>query len=151
MKTHKICPSCKKLLLRQEHFGTMKTKSGVFNRAYCFDCERVKNNLFLNEKRKDLKFKAKRNLGSYTCNLKKKYGFSIEEYNLLLKKQKDKCAICGSKKNKIANRSRLEVDHCHKTGKIRGLLCSSCNRSLGLLGENVRILKRAIIYLSKPK
>lgn len=84
---------------------------------------------------------------------KKKYGISIKEYNEILKTQDDKCAICNRSQidNNIHNLTRkptfLPVDHCHKTGKIRGLLCGNCNVALGLFQDNPEILLKAITYL----
>ena len=85
--------------------------------------------------------------------LKKTYGISLDEYNELLSKQKGKCAICGVNNNgKYRNKPRaFAVDHCHITGKIRGLLCSDCNTGIGLLKDNVNILQYAIKYLNKTK
>lgn len=75
--------------------------------------------------------------------LKHKYGMSLEEYDTLLIKQESKCAICGDKEKLLA------IDHCHKTGKIRGLLCHLCNRAIGMMKDDTLILERAITYLKK--
>jgi hypothetical protein len=69
------------------------------------------------------------------------YGLSKTEYDNLLKNQDGKCAICG----KLSLRS-LDVDHCHKTGKVRGLLCNPCNVRLAIL-ENSGFVDRAKLYL----
>jgi uncharacterized protein YlaI len=61
-------------------------------------------------------------------------------------KQKGCCAICG-KHQTILNKT-LNVDHCHKTGKIRGLLCTNCNHGLGKFYDNAEVLKVAINYLN---
>lgn len=74
---------------------------------------------------------------------KKDFGITIEDYDKMFKKQKGLCAICGLPENKI----RLSVDHCHDTGEVRGLLCGSCNRGLGLFRDNCELLKKAINYL----
>lgn len=80
--------------------------------------------------------------------LQRKYGITLEQYNILLVKQNSNCAICGINQ---ANLSRaLAVDHCHTTGKIRGLLCSNCNTGLGLFDDNVGNLTAAIQYLATP-
>ena len=65
------------------------------------------------------------------------------DYDRLLEKQDGKCAICNN------SDKRLCLDHNHSTGKIRGLLCTRCNRGIGLLGDNVETLKNAIEYLQK--
>jgi hypothetical protein len=76
--------------------------------------------------------------------LKWKYGLTLDQYDELFTQQGDKCVICGGV-NK--NGKRLFVDHDHKTGKIRGLLCSQCNTMFGMAGDNPQILANAIEYL----
>ncbi len=69
----------------------------------------------------------------------------------MLKKQDGKCAICKKVEtsvNKKTNKFKdLSVDHCHKTGKIRGLLCSRCNSGLGFFKDDLEIIKNAGLYL----
>ena len=55
------------------------------------------------------------------------------------------CDICGAKEPR--SRHRLCIDHDHKTGQVRGVLCSTCNRVLGMIKENVDVLNRMVIYL----
>jgi len=77
-----------------------------------------------------------------------KYGITIEEYDNLLTKQKGKCAVCQCKpKHKCKQQSYLCIDHCHKTGKVRGLLCQVCNKALGMLKDDPQLLKTALNYL----
>jgi hypothetical protein len=79
--------------------------------------------------------------------LKRKYGITIEGYNLILKEQNFSCAICKS--GKPGGMGSFPVDHDHKTGKIRGLLCNQCNFGLGAFKDNEDILLKAINYLRK--
>lgn len=78
-------------------------------------------------------------------NYKRTYGISLEEYNDLLLGQNDCCALCG--RHKSFQKRPLSVDHCHETGVVRGLLCLGCNAGLGMLGDNIEGLERAISYL----
>lgn len=80
-------------------------------------------------------------------NLEKKFGLTPDEYHGLLDSQDGKCAICQT-----APRNRnLAVDHDHKTGQIRGLLCTMCNHQmLGGAKDDVEILRRAVAYLDTP-
>ncbi len=78
--------------------------------------------------------------------LRKKYGITLEVFKEMLRTQGDGCVIC-SKPQTEGPRGRLCVDHDHKTNKIRGLLCHSCNRGVGLLQDNSEILLRAVDYL----
>ncbi len=80
------------------------------------------------------------------CNLKKKYDLTPEEYEAMLEKQGGVCAICKSEE-RSGNRVRLAVDHNHKTGKVRGLLCSGCNTALGQFNEDLPRMKAALAYL----
>lgn len=81
--------------------------------------------------------------------LLRKYEMTLEEYNTLLFKQEYCCAICAKHESKI--KKRLHVDHCHTTGRIRGLLCSLCNTAIGALQDSENILSKAIEYLKRGK
>lgn len=76
---------------------------------------------------------------------KSKYGITLEEYNKLLTSQNNACAICKSSGDECGR--ALAIDHDHLTGKIRGLLCSKCNISLGNINDNIEILETMIQYL----
>lgn len=83
--------------------------------------------------------------------LKIKFGITLIEYNNMLSKQKNVCAICLKEEIAMDPRTKkiknLAVDHCHRTSKIRGLLCQSCNHLLGRAKDEIRILNAAIEYL----
>ena len=86
--------------------------------------------------------------------LKQNYGVGIEDYDVLWLRQNGVCAICNQpdvSKNSSGNTKTLSVDHCHVTGKVRGLLCHSCNATLGYAKDNISILENAITYLRKSK
>lgn len=85
--------------------------------------------------------------------LRVRYDLTPEEYESLYISQDGKCMIC-QKPEKISSkksgtRHSLSVDHDHQTGTIRGLLCGSCNRALGLFQDNPEILIRAATYLAR--
>lgn len=73
----------------------------------------------------------------------RKYGITPDDYLKLLEKQGHACAICGG----VEKDSRLYVDHCHSTEKIRGLLCSPCNLAIGLFRDNTITMANALDYL----
>lgn len=85
--------------------------------------------------------------GDYNRYLRlyRKYNMTIDDYNQMFDNQEGKCKICGT--HKLELKRRLSVDHCHKTGKIRGLLCSNCNHGLGSFKDSVSFLENAINYL----
>lgn len=78
-----------------------------------------------------------------------KYGLTPEAYEDLLKLQNGVCAICDKEENMSNQYSkrRLVVDHCHTTGRIRGLLCGRCNAAIGLMFEDITFLQKAVKYL----
>jgi hypothetical protein len=77
-------------------------------------------------------------------SLKKSFGISVEEYDSMFKSQGGVCKICNS----LNGKRRLNVDHCHSTGKIRGLLCGNCNLGLGNFKDSPMVLAAAMAYLS---
>ncbi len=78
---------------------------------------------------------------------------SEKDYREMMEKQNGVCAICGrlesTHKRGRVNPDRLSVDHCHKTGKVRGLLCGRCNRAIGLLRDNPALCRAAATYLER--
>jgi hypothetical protein len=82
------------------------------------------------------------------ANLKRKYGIGQEDYEKKLHEQNECCEICKRHISELKQK-KLCVDHNHKTGIVRGLLCPSCNRLIGVSIEKTEILKSAIKYLDK--
>jgi len=77
--------------------------------------------------------------------LKRNFNITLEIYNKFLEEQNYCCKICLKNNNEF--KQALSVDHCHKTGKIRGLLCYNCNRGIGLLQDDFKICMKAAEYL----
>lgn len=75
--------------------------------------------------------------------LMRKYGLSLARFNEMIESQRNVCAICLTKQEKLV------VDHCHLSKKVRGLLCSMCNSGIGFFKDNPVILQSAINYLKK--
>ena len=111
----------------------------------CFICKREYNNKWRKKKLK------KEPIFDMRKDLKTNHSLSIEQYNEMLKSQNRVCAICGKEELIFDDRTkkfrRLAVDHNHKTGKIRGLLCSLCNRGLGFFYDDINLFKKVIKYL----
>lgn len=89
---------------------------------------------------------------AWSAHLKRKYGMTGEEYDSLLLSQNYACRICraietdrGWRQRK--QRASLFVDHCHTTGRVRGLLCHQCNAGLGMFRDSPELLATAISYL----
>lgn len=85
----------------------------------------------------------------YGSEIKRHYGCTLEQYNAMLIAQQGKCAICDTLHNPAVKKGRLYVDHCHKTKKIRALLCSACNCMLGYAKDDTRIMLEAVAYLKR--
>lgn len=85
-------------------------------------------------------------LAHYKFLIKKKYGITWDQYQSLLTSQNGLCAICNKGESP---KRRLAIDHCHKTNRVRGLLCIKCNRALGYLCDDPAIVRSALEYLLK--
>jgi len=79
--------------------------------------------------------------------LRKKFNMTLEEWFDLMELQQHRCAICGQHDDE--HWQALHVDHNHKTGQIRGLLCNKCNRGLGFFNDDPDLLKKGLEYLVK--
>jgi len=113
-----------------------RTKPG-YRRPTCKSCVN-KESIAWSKANKD-KVKEHRRKGK----LKQKYGISLEQFEEMKNKQNNKCAICNEKHI----RRPLNVDHCHATGKVRGLLCDKCNMALGLLKDSKQLIESLKRYL----
>ena len=85
-------------------------------------------------------------------HLKRRYNITPQEYETKLASQDYKCAVCGkdASDNKRGGKlDPLHVDHCHKSGNLRDLLCYSCNSGLGQFKDSIETLQKAIDYLHK--
>jgi len=80
--------------------------------------------------------------------LRQKYGIQIGEYDRLMEMQQGRCGICLAEESvgRDGKVTRLCVDHCHKTGGVRGLLCSRCNAAIGLLQDDPKLIHKAAIW-----
>lgn len=126
----KLCTKCSEIR-PFEYFGKhSRSKDGY--QCWCKDCRSLyqKNNA------------AKRQLLNKNNHLLRKYGKSLVEVQNLLEDQNGLCAVCSKDIS-----SDHHVDHNHETGTIRGLLCGSCNRALGLFKDSPNVLNNAYQYL----
>ena len=139
----KVCTVCKRPKGLYAFYKDKQKKDG--HRPRCKDCENpALKDYILSPKGKESRLRARRKYA-----LIKKYGITPEEYDVLLQQQEYKCAICGVAEsvNTVTTIWPLCVDHCHETGKVRGLLCRACNVGIGSFGDSVEQLQKAIQYL----
>lgn len=124
-----------------------KYPQGYFKDKPCKDCGKIFKPIAPSEKYCSDNCKDR---GLHSNYLKNNYGIEAKDYERMLEEQDHKCKICKGTgfKMKEEHTLLLMVDHCHTTGRVRGLLCHNCNRALGLLKDNVEALKNAIEYLN---
>lgn len=139
MKT-KVCKTCK-IEKPYEQFPNGKVYAEG-KRPHCLDCRRKyeRESYHKNKHKKPYVYEEDKNI-----KLKKAYGISYQEYLTMLDAQQNCCAICGEHKDNFSR--AFAVDHCHDTGKVRGLLCGNCNTGIGNLRDDIGLLERAIEYL----
>lgn len=86
----------------------------------------------------------------WVSELRQRYGLTLDGYQEILKRQNGVCAICeGQPNGPGADKGRFHVDHCHRTGKVRGLLCGKCNTAIGLLDDDAKRAMRVARYIEE--
>jgi hypothetical protein len=138
----KTCTVCKEVCGYTYFYRSTKSKDG-----YGYRCKTCDNKTRLKYRANN---KEKAAESDRRKRLKWLYGLTLEEYADRLEEQGNCCAICKTTESGVGGERRdwnWAVDHCHDTGKVRGLLCSSCNRGLGMLGDTEEALQRALDYL----
>lgn len=139
----KLCPLCNKEKPLTDFYKDNNVKSCTG--PICKICDKIK----YKESRKINRKNNKKQIQNKA--LQTLYGITLSDYNRMFEEQSGVCAICGKEeiqKNQFGT-IRLSVDHDHQTGKVRGLLCSKCNRAIGLLNDDFKILNKAAKYLKK--
>lgn len=134
------CKKCKSLI-RKSKYTKKIPQPTIDGTRWCTHCKKFKN---VEE------FYRDRTICQNCLKIhyrRKTYGITEEEFNSMLETQNMECAICGGIRK--IKEDTLCVDHCHKTNKVRGLLCNHCNTALGKFEDNIELLSRAIIYLNK--
>lgn len=139
MLPERECKVCKIKFTPRNHTqvycGFLKYKTG------CGYKEQLKKN---KERSKERKYIYKKISRDYYLQVT--YGVTEQWYLDTLEKQSYCCYICEKPRNDKTQKY-LCVDHCHTTGKVRGLLCTACNQALGNFKDNIKFLKKAIEYL----
>lgn len=154
MEKTKQCSICKEIKpLSQFSF---KVNIGRYN-CYCKPCcsEKAKQwkrdnpNYFKERVKNDpeyyRKYRQKYGQAKKSRSLLRKYGISIRGYNDLFDLQEGKCAVCGTHQSVLSG--KLVIDHDHTTGKLRGLLCTTCNTAIGMLKDNPQLAISLANYL----
>jgi hypothetical protein len=133
----KYCPRCKQTKKLSEF-----RKNGI-KHTYCRLCQNEYNQEWYKKNRERGKIWRKNG------HLRRSYGITLNDYNVLLEAQNNVCAICfgtfsGTNQH---GAKKLAVDHCHDTGIVRGLLCENCNRGIGMFKHKQNLLESALKYI----
>lgn len=143
----KICSSCNTIKPLSDFYKESRVKDGRARR--CKKCHgkatrhyRLKNPEVY--QKASLKYWHSLQVDRKKSKTLSRYGLSLDQYKAMIKAQDGVCAIC---KKECSSGLGLSVDHCHETGKIRGLLCKKCNSALGMLNDNIANFEAAILYL----
>lgn len=147
-KKSKRCSKCRKIKRLSEFYKDKYKKSG--HASACKVCKsdsfkswQQKNKGYCNTVHKDW---VKNNPKLFRAGqYKTRYGITLDDYNKMFQEQNGCCAICGIHQSEL--KKKLHVDHSHKSGKVRGLLCGKCNLALGLLNDDIVVLSTAVRYL----
>jgi hypothetical protein len=105
----------------------------------CIECNHTRTS----ELRQDPAVSKRLSERGYFSKIKCQFGLDRDTYSQMLSGQEGKCAIC----RQLPSKKKLSVDHCHATGRVRGLLCTTCNSLLGRCKDNPQILRLAVEYL----
>jgi len=131
----KQCNKCKEFKELTEFYKDKSRKDGL--QCYCNSCKRICQ-----------KENPQDPIKCRSDYLKKTYKISLIDYDNILISQNNVCAICGETPDIKRN---LDIDHCHETGKVRGILCHHCNKALGHFKDDSDIILKAYNYLIKNK
>lgn len=146
-KTCNACGATKPLEMFSLSSSSGKRSPKPIYRSSCKTCQAAQAMEWFHNNR------ARADANAWRNNLQKLYGLTPEDYQKMLAAQGGVCAICGkdepTEHGRTGTKFRLGVDHCHDSGRVRGLLCQRCNRAIGLLDDDPALLQRAITYLSK--
>jgi len=129
-RTHWRCFACKQVKESADFHVSKESRAG---RTYrCKDCTA------------SLSASADGVRSRKAAFVKLRYGISLEEYESHLLAVEGTCPCCGK-----SGRKKMVMDHCHVTGEIRGVICSACNSGIGLLGDDIEGLRKAVAYLER--
>ena len=141
----KRCGKCKQHLPVNQFSKTTQTKDKLY--CYCKACTSEAARLAHSRLKADPVRYAAYLAKERDRHLKRKFGISSTDYDSMLASQGGGCAICGA--TECSSGAALAVDHCHRTGKVRGILCRDCNTTLGKFNDDRNRFLKAIDYLDR--
>lgn len=129
-------------------------KDRATHRRNCKACDTLRHKEWRGKNRERLRaydntrYRAKQD--RWAAHILRKYNLTPDDYKRMLEHQYGQCAICKTEEPG-GNSKRFHIDHDHKTGNVRGLLCSRCNKMIGIAGDDLSVLRGAIEYLVAPQ
>lgn len=130
-----MCPDCKVVKPRDDYYKNRASSSGY--QSYCKECSKARCTKWQRSKGRVDYMKL--------YHIKRAYGLSFEEYDAMVERQNGACAICHEKPKSF------HTDHCHDTGRVRGLLCAKCNLGISHFDGKPDWLAGALKYLGQPQ
>ena len=158
MKSKK-CSKCGEVKLENEFYAAKPSKS----KSWCKECEKFyQKEMYKNHPEKRLerakkwreKYRDKHNakrkenrMQIYITESARKYG--IDKAQAAALAETTKCECCGIAFENLSMLKKRNIDHCHKSGKVRGAICSRCNTVLGLIEDDATIAEKIIVYIAR--
>lgn len=140
----KTCTRCKTKKSLADFYKQTSSKDGKMSRCKKCCAEYNKEWAAKNPERAKERWRiAEKKSRNNPARRARKFGITVDELNIWL--SVDNCQICG---NQFKSGQNKHIDHCHVTGKVRGVLCTNCNTGIGNLRDSAELLKKAIQYLN---
>jgi hypothetical protein len=146
---HPRCKACRSEARRAARAADPEGERAKYRERYARDRDKIRAKQAEYYRRNADEF----NTSGREMYLLRTFGITVAGYEALHVAQGGACAICGEPESRTDHRTgrpcRLAVDHDHATGRVRGLLCRKCNTAVGLLGDSVGGIERALAYLKR--
>lgn len=130
---------------------TIPDEERTFGKRFCSEACHLKTTLQPGNRRRSVAWERRDPRGRLRNHIHHLYGMTLAQYDALLDQQAGSCAICKTKVEDITHKKGIGVDHDHKTGKVRGLLCGYCNHGIGMFRDNPQLCQNAATYLEQTK
>jgi hypothetical protein len=144
----KECSKCEKYKELEEFNKRSSTKDGY--RPECKECQASNNKTYRsNNTRVRIPTSGSSQYRARVAQIRRDFNLSEEQIVCMMDEQSGCCGICGDSLVYPESIKTYCIDHCHSTGGVRGLLCSNCNAGIGLLGDTLDSVKKAVKYLEE--
>lgn len=138
----KQCSRCKETKPASDFYPDRSGRRKDGLHCWCRPCTLEYNRAYIKRNPEENRERARRS------RVKARYGITWQQRDQLIEEQDGKCAVCG---DEFRNPKATHIDHCHDSGRVRGILCEGCNLGLGSFKDDPRRLLNAVAYLEKYK